>query len=294
MSDLITNQRARTNLPNATSTDDAAINTLISAASKAIQRYCRRDFVATAYDELYNGNGDRRLVLRQYPVISVQSVRYRPATVLKVINTNTTLNQQARVSVTATGLTLTRVAGGTVSSNAVTFAANPTLNALATAVSAVGSGWSAQVVGDYGSWPAADLRGPQGALTAWGQFAELKLHTYELASYQIDEPRGWLLRAIPYTDPELLHPEDLVWPVGVNNFRVQFTAGYTTVPEDVQEACAALVATWFAQRGRDLTLLSEATARVYSYTADPGDQLPARVRALLRPYRYQRVLNSQG
>jgi hypothetical protein len=34
------------------------------------------------------------------------------------------------------------------------------------------------------------------------------MHTYELAGYQFD-PRGWLLRAIPYTDPELLHPEDL-------------------------------------------------------------------------------------
>ena len=41
---------------------------------------------------------------------------------------------------------------------------------------------------------------------------------------------------IPYTDPELLHPEDLIWPVGVNNFRVQYTAGYSTIPEAVQEA----------------------------------------------------------
>ena len=122
------------------------------------------------------------------------------------------------------------------------------------AISAVGRGWSAQVVGDstgdYGKWPSADLYVPssygdgvqsQGALTAMRQNAELKLHTYELAGYQWDA-RGWLLRAIPYTDPELLHPEDLIWPVGVNNFRVQYTAGYTTVPEAVQEACARWVA----------------------------------------------------
>jgi hypothetical protein len=134
----------------------------------------------------------------------------------------------------------------------------------------------------------------QGALTAAGQFAELKLHTYELAGYQLDARRGWLLRAIPYTDPELLHPEDLIWPVGINNFRVQYTAGYATVPEDVQEACAELVATWFQQLGRDLSLRSEDTARAYRYIADAHDQLPARIRALLRPYRYQRVLNSQG
>ena len=61
------------------------------------------------------------------------------------------------------------------------------------------------------------------------------MHTYELAGYQWN-CRGRLLRAIPYTDPELLHPEDLVWPVGINNLRVQYTAGYSTVPEAIQEA----------------------------------------------------------
>lgn len=289
MPDLITNARAKFNIPTATSADDATINTLIAAASGAIQRYCRRDFAAIAHDELYNGSGDGRLVLRQYPVVSVQSVRYRPVTVLKVTNSNTSLNQQARVSVTSTGLTLVRTASGVATTVTLSFASNATLTALATAITALGNGWSAQVVGDYGAWPAADLRGPQGALTAWGQFAELKMHTLELAGYQIDERRGWLLRAIPYTDPELLHPEDLIWPVGVDNFRVQYTAGYATIPEDVQEACAELVATWFAQRGRDLSLHTEDTAGTYRYQAESNDQLPRRIRALLKPYRNHRV-----
>src|ERR1700674_4313622 len=88
-----------------------------------------------------------------------------------------------------------------------------------------GNGWSAQGQG-YDTWPSADLRTPQGALTAWGQFAELKMHTYELAGYQIDEPLCWLLHSLPYTDPELMHPEDLIFPPGINNFRVQYTAGF--------------------------------------------------------------------
>jgi hypothetical protein len=71
------------------------------------------------------------------------------------------------------------------------------------------------------------------------------MHTYELQGWQPDTRQGWLLRAIPYTDPELLHPEDLIWPVGVNNFRIQYTAGYATIPDDIQEACAQLVAYHF-------------------------------------------------
>src|SRR5262245_52109432 len=109
--DLISLSRAKQNLPSITDTSqDANLNTIITAASRAIVRYCRRDFVSTAYDELYNGTGERRLILRQYPVQSVQAARYRPVTVLKITNTNAAGNQQARVSVTSAGLTLTRVA----------------------------------------------------------------------------------------------------------------------------------------------------------------------------------------
>jgi hypothetical protein len=281
MPDLITNARARINLPSAVSGDDTAINTLITAASRAIQRYCRRDFASTSYDELYHGSGQANLLLRQYPVISVQAVRYRPATVLTVINSNLSLNQQARISVTGTGLTLVRTASGVATTNNLTFAANVTLSALASAVTALGNGWIAQVIADFGSWSSADLRGPQGALPAWGQVAELKLHTAELAGYQLDERRGWLL-----------HPG--CWPVGRQQYRIQYTAGYATVPEDVQEACAELTATWFLQRGRDLSLLREDTAGTYRFEAADGEQLPKRIRALLRPYRYHRVMSEQG
>jgi len=292
MADLITNARARISLISAVPGDDPTIDTLITSASKAIQKYCRRDFTSTAYDELYSGNGDRRLVLRQYPLLSVQSVRYRPVTVLKVIN-NLVNTPQARVTVISTGLSLTTVTSGVSTTLTVNFAGNATILALQNAINALGSGWLAQGTG-YDQWPAADLRSPQGALTAAGQNAELKMHTYELAGYQIDERRGWLLRAIPYTDPELLHPEDLIWPVGINNFRIQYTAGYTTVPEDVQEGCAELVATWFQQRGRDLSLHSEDTAGTYKYSAIDFDQIPKRIQAILKPYRYYRVLDNMG
>ncbi len=147
--EIIDLDRARQNLPSSVNTDEPVISTLIEAASKAIQRYCRRDFVKTSYDELYNGNGDRKLILRQYPVISVESVRYRPVTVLKVINNATSTNQQARISITSTGLSLIRVASGVKSTDTVTFSANATLADLATAIIALANGWSAQVVGDF-------------------------------------------------------------------------------------------------------------------------------------------------
>src|SRR6266542_1659170 len=150
MADLITNARARVALPSAAASgaDDTSITTLVTACSKAIERYCKRVFASTAYDEIYNGNGQHRLMLKQFPVVSVQSVRYRQTIVLQATNTSASV-QQARVSITSTGLSLIRVASGIATTNNLTFAGNVTLTAMATAITAVGNGWTGSVIGGY-------------------------------------------------------------------------------------------------------------------------------------------------
>jgi hypothetical protein len=295
MADLITQARALDQLNNLspTANESTTLNNLISACSKAITRYCRRDFTSTVYDELYSGNGDRRMMLRQYPIISVQSVRYRPVVVLKVQNTDTVTNQQARISITSTGLTLVRVASGVVTTDtSITFAGNVTLQAVVNAVIALGASWTAQVVGDandYGKWPSADLfvanstGEQQGALTCRGTFAEIRMHTNELAGFSFAARNGWLLRAIPYTDPELMRPEDLVWSPGINNFRVQYTAGFATVPLDVQQACSIWVAQLFWDSKRDPGLQTAGFSGVTAYT--PFSAMPPSVIFMLKPYR---------
>lgn len=327
--DLITSARAMDSLGGAqgsgnltlSSAEQQTLADLITSVSDAIEKYCKRRFLSRSYDELYNGSGDKRLLLRQYPIQSVQSVRYMPVFVCRVGNFNTSQNQQARVSITATGLQCWRMASGVaVTETLLTWASYPTLTALMNAVTALGNGWQGQVMssatgqyaGDYGNWPSADLYVPnsygdplegsgiqtsQGNLNARGTYAALLLHTYELQGYQWDA-RGWLLRAIPYTDPELLHPEDLIWPVGVNNFRIQYTAGYSTVPEAVQQACAEWVTFLFWESKRDPALLhqvpSSGTASGWGAIASPRAQPPQHVRALLAPYRRISYATNQG
>jgi hypothetical protein len=305
--DLINTTRAGYNLP--ASPNNTVVNALITACSLAITRYCKRQFVQQTYDELYNGRGERALVLRNYPLLSVQSVRYRPVTVLKITN-NQNANVQARVSVTSTGIKLVRVNAGVTSTDTSTaFATYATLTTCANNINSLGNGWSAQVVGDstnYGSWPSQDLYCPngisgtndpgvegQGALQCVaGSFAELKMHTYELQGWQPDTRQGWPVRAIPYTDPELLHPEDLIWPVGVNNFRIQYTAGYASIPDDVQEACAEWLAQLYNLALRDPALLHQVPASGSTSGWGPltsgtyGTKPPAHVKALLAPYRH--------
>lgn len=272
---LITRARAWQNLPSANqsggSTDETHVDALILAATKAINRYCRRTFESTAFDEIYDGSGDKYLMLRNYPVISVQSVRSRQVAVLRVKNTSAS-NQKARVSVTSTGILLSRTSSGTATTNTLLFSDYATISALATAIAGVANGWTAVAVSGYENHPSADLYPPiQGAQNAVGIYCDLRQHADELSGYSIDAPRGMLSRAVVSTDPDFMLPDDLIWPRGIANFRVQYTAGYATVPEDVQEAAAMTVAALFRAGAREQT--------------GPAAQIPDEALALLKPYR---------
>ena len=86
-------------------------------------------------------------------------------TVTVTPNTTTTTNQQARVEVQRDGLRLTRVASGAMSvDTSITWASNATLQAVATAVAALGNGWSGRV---------APQRWCRGRSTGWS-FVRMK------------------------------------------------------------------------------------------------------------------------
>ena len=74
MADLITPARAAM-VPSLTGINAAYLAALVSAASNMIIKYCKRDFVDTAYvDEEYDGEGTYVLMLRQFPIITLTSV----------------------------------------------------------------------------------------------------------------------------------------------------------------------------------------------------------------------------
>src|SRR5262249_38910909 len=154
---LISRERPRLNIATAAASDERTIDALIGACSDAIRKYCRRQFTLARRDEVLDGTRGERLLLREYPLQSIESVRFCPSVVLEVTNTSSS-NQQARVTVTSAGLELVRVASGVRSvDTSVTWSANATLQAVATAVSALSGGWSARAVSAYANCPSSDL-----------------------------------------------------------------------------------------------------------------------------------------
>jgi len=76
MSALISLDFAKTvlRIDSANTADDALLTALVAGVSQAIKTYCRRDLVPTHYVELYDGTGSVALLLRHFPLISLNSV----------------------------------------------------------------------------------------------------------------------------------------------------------------------------------------------------------------------------
>jgi hypothetical protein len=278
MANLITRARAIYDLNNrsTTSDEDTTLDALIAAVSKAIENYCGRTFSVATFDELYPGSHRPELILRNYPIASVERVAYAPSAVMSVTNTSAS-NQRATVKVTSTGVELIRVASGVATTSTILFADQATLTALATAITALGNGWSAMVIEASNNLRAsADLRALQGAFVAKDVDAALQLHASELTYFESDAERGYLTRG-----------GGDCWHGGLNYWRVIYRAGFSAVPDDVQEACAQWVAQLFWQTKRDPGLIQETLPSVVSRSV--VRDMPGTVKLLLAAYRNWRI-----
>lgn len=80
---ITTTAKVKTYLGISSSTDDALIDQLVSYATDAIEGFCgNRRFKRTTYtNELYDADGQRDLLLRQWPASAVSAVEYRAGSV---------------------------------------------------------------------------------------------------------------------------------------------------------------------------------------------------------------------
>ena len=246
---LTTVARARLAMPNVTVSvlSDTDLAIILDAASAMFERLTHRIFAQADYSERYDGGDNQHLLLRQYPIISINRVAVCRSEAIRIWNSDRDTNQRAAVSVTSTGLTLKRMASGVASSSSLAFATYVTIASLADAINLLGNGWAAQVQGDFGKYPTAWLYYQQGAMNARdGGGASLLMFDEEISEYEIDAAAGIL---------SLVNGEG--WTCGANSVLVDSTAGYATIPDDIQEAVASMTATLWSQGSRDPELRRE-------------------------------------
>lgn len=267
-------------IPNYQSSFNTVATDIWNASWDVLARWLNRDLVLTTYDELYDGQGARNLLLNQYPVQYVKRISTNPVNCLGIHQSNTNCSRaswrldgdtsqppnpnniylESALNGVVTDITIGPITSASPSvtingGSPTTIPQMFTLTDLANAVNTyAGSyGWQATPLGLFATWPIADLRPPQGALEArWSGYAFLQMFGLNFFQFDFNPDIGEVVSALGFD-------------YGYRNFRVIYQAGLAEIPYAIQQAVAALAVAVFNSMGVNANLQSESLGS-YSYT----------------------------
>jgi hypothetical protein len=244
------------------------IDKLIDRATDLIERHCNRKLDTRNYtNEPYRGSGTNRLVLAQYPVTSVASVKIGRKSAFGI--KNTTGATSAYIEITPTTIKLT--VDGTTQN--ITIASYATITLLIAAIEAV-TGWSCTLTSSaYGAMAATEILPRSGARYCLNQLVDVEIPWDYAYDYYIENETDEFRNAGILFSPT-------GWKKGEEYF-ISHTAGFTTIPMALEDSCLTLVKYKFDKIGQTAGLRSESLGD-YSYTlADIKNALPEDLLAAL-------------
>lgn len=218
------------------STDEEILERCIDRASARVETFLDRNILTRSYTDWIWPSGNT-IKLRHWPVTAVRRVAYG-STIAITVNATTSTDVRATVTVTESAVVLKRWdTDGTASTSTLAFTDYPTTGGMATAIAAV-SGWSATATSNYLS---AELFPVAGA-DALANAIYLDVPDIEDAPIWADMDTGLLKVA----SGVMVGTSEVARPV-----LVDYDAGYSTVPYDVEQACLEVAAMIYRQRRYD-------------------------------------------
>ncbi len=218
---------------NAISDPTAIVSTIKSAVEAWVQNiFCRRTFESTAYKELYDGNGLNFILLDNYPIIALNKLSIGTDDVIKITNTNS----GAHASVSCNSTTVTLWKDGTTSSLSLT--TYDTMTELVDAINAV-AGWSSALMNsDYASYPSSILIERFGLQCIDNNWVYLQMPDKGEDDFEVYPNDGRVYTPFQF-------------PKGHRNIYVDYTAGYSTIPDDLKLAVYIIVKSIYQRRNEE-------------------------------------------
>lgn len=253
--------------------NDKLLIHLINNATYVIETYCGRRFKATDYtNKMYDGIGTRLLTLDDYPINNISRLAIGKTNAIKV--KNTTAYTVASVSVTSTAIVLRR--DGSTDST-LNFSDYATMTLMVTAINAVGSGWSAELLSDtYTSYKSNELLLQYGLNAIDSNWINLEIIHDALDTYDVY-----------YDEGQIYLPSG--FPKGHNNIIITYNAGYSTIPYDIRQVCNMVVKEYYNLQKNTDGHSSEHIGS-YSYKFDHlSEAIKKEINSILDMYR-RRVL----
>ena len=234
-----------------TSTDyDSLLSNLIVRATYSIEKFCQRVLRSDDYRQFYDGDGSDELVLINYPVTEVQLMAENRQAGFCISNTSTDA-YHAMVSVTGTTIRLLVQGGDNADDTSLTLADYSTLTSLLSAITSIDKGWVMINNTALGVWSPSELIPSLGGSQCLGDYADVYIPDEPLTDFVVDNESGIInLRG------RFCH--------GFQNIIIRYTAGYTTIPADLEQVCIDLVKIYYDMRDKNWLLSSEKIGD-YSY-----------------------------
>lgn len=260
--------------------DDTLIGLLINRATELIQSYTKRTLISATFREIQNG-GDNVINLREYPVTDIDFFSVGRDDAIRIVNESSDA-YRASVSVedsTLSAPTMTlKVRGGTNDgSSSITLSDHSNLAALAVVINALGTGWTATTQSSiFDLYDPIELL-PVGSREALTQAACLQVPAEPRSNYETDLSAGMIV--VGWNTPN-----------GQNNVIIKYTAGYSTTPADLEQACIDVVKLMYETRNQTSGLDKEKLGD-YSYQKSAGGQfqdlgnLPVSITKILDNYK---------
>ena len=266
------------------STDNTILEGYIDHATAKIERWIGRQILVRNYSEWYGGNDVRSVRVKQYPINNVIGVYTGLAAALTIASTvssdirlTVSINTEPLGTVAsgalAPGVTLTRTtSAGTTSISTLTFATYPDTTSLVAAINAI-TGYSATVTtamrcAQLHPRASGDIKMATVVLTGVNVSSEFVYDSY-LGIVTIRQD------AFP-----TMAQHNARFPSGLQSTLIEYSAGYTTVPDDIHQACMVIAGTAYLSRKSDTSLQSESLGD-YSYSMASADSSRAMMEDML-------------
>ena len=197
------------------------VSTILTETDALIKKYCRRDFESTSYSEIYNG-GKQKIFLKNFPVTALSRISCGRNEVFSVNNTST----ESYATVSCDGTNFTCNLNGSESDLAL--GTYTTMTTLVAAINALGDGWTATLSSsEYGDILSSEIISFYGRSCLDSDIAYVEMPDNSLTDFILDADTGIVE-----------HPTK--FPSGYQNIFINYTAGYSSIPDDLQMATKIL------------------------------------------------------
>lgn len=244
-------------------TDDVILEKCIDRATAIIESHCDRKLKARTFYEFLMPEGDKTVRTEEHPINSIDTISYGSQTSFSISSDTGSTDVIATVGFDGTTLRLYKVtSGGSESTSSLLASSYATTSALVTQINSSVSGWSATLTKN--AYTRSLYRfGGRGVIDA---DCTLEFPRDNVSEYRVDFDTG----RIHITEDRFpgIREDDAManrFPHGFFPVFVQYNAGYSTVPDDLEQVALEISGDIFRERLQDRTLVSENLGE-YSYT----------------------------